>query len=146
MKTLVVFSLLLANAPQVLGCSDFMWQLSANDWIRKPRAIYHGQVVSIRAPADYVVDGNTDSLAAIVVTRDLSTTIEVKVFETLRGPKLRVVEATLDPCISVPPGYLDEIVLFLVGETWHAKRVLGENPENKIAGKVVESLSKHQKP
>lgn len=129
------------------ACSDFMWQWTVDDWRLKPQSIYHGKVVAIRAPRDYAHDEETDPLRDTLVFRSLSRSIDVKVFETLKGRTKSFIRATLQPCEGGLPNYLNEVILFRVGSVWHAKTLVGEDPNgDPIATDVYRSLTTRHEP
>jgi hypothetical protein len=137
----------LAISVPSFGCSEFQWQWTAQEWIDKPDAIYHGKVVAIRAPSSYIHDGEVDPVRDAVSFRGIARTIELKTFETLKGPVTSRLEITLQPCEGGLPNYLDEVILFRVGKTWHAKTLDGAGVESdQVAVAVRKVLTRRREP
>jgi hypothetical protein len=137
MRNLFFFMLLFSKC--ALACSDFHWEWKAEDWVQKPDSIYYGMVASISLGKESIYNGETDPVLNAVSLRGKKH-ITLKVYESLKGERARVVKATLPECIGGVAAFGESVLLFKVGKVWHVK-----NKENysEIFKYVAGSLSKH---
>ena len=136
MKNLVISIFLISQG--AFACSDFHWEWNAEDWKQKPDAIYYGMVASISLDKKSVYDGETDPLLNTVSLRG-EKHIKFKVFESLKGRNMRVVEAVLPECIGGVADFGDSALLFKVGSVWHIKQ---ETESEIIVKNILSGLSK----
>ena len=136
MKNLVILVFLISQG--ALACSDFHWEWNADDWKQKSDAIYYGMVASISLNRKSVYDGETEPLLNTVSLRG-EKHIKFKVFETLKGKNMRVVEAVLPECIGGVADFGNSALLFKVGKVWHIKQ---KNESEIIVKNIITELSK----
>ena len=95
-------------------------------------------VISIGVTDNFVekrLEGHKPSDPLVVSHFDRDT--QVKIFETLKGENKSKVHALLKSCIGGSPDLFDEVVLFYIEGTWHAKHL----PSDDIANFVYRTLS-----
>lgn len=99
------------------GCREVNW--SIEEWTENADTIYRGFVTSISIPS--LEKEIIEQEKIIFYSSRVDKIIRIKVYETLKGKKEEILEVPLEWCGGGNVELGKMVVLYGLGEKWHAK-------------------------
>ena len=125
MKVIFIFVAFLSSIP-TLACRE--WQGTTETRTNYSSDIYLGAVFSSYREISHLKNSEMSSNYLGYVSANTDHTIEVRVYETLKGKEQELIKAKLKWCDGGTANLGQMVLLYKWGENWHAK-----NPSEHLA-------------